>query len=92
MKERYLKSIKYHLNSGNYRFPFLKPDDLKLLRQGSVPTFLFLCLYITYNIIKKFFVNPYFSLNIEQMNKNDKEAIKSRINEERIDNLLSNSF
>ncbi|XP_003246244.1 uncharacterized protein LOC100568595 isoform X2 [Acyrthosiphon pisum] len=64
MKERYLKSIKYDLNSGNHRFPHIKPKDLKLLRQG---------------------------LNIEQINKYEKEAIKSRFNEERIDNLSSDS-
>ncbi|KAF0763162.1 Myb DNA-bind 2 domain-containing protein [Aphis craccivora] len=34
MKERYLKRIKFDLNSGNYRFPFLSPKDLKLLRLG----------------------------------------------------------
>jgi len=79
MKERYLKSIKLELNSGNYRFPFLTPKDLKLLRQGSVPTF-----YIIYNIIKTIFINLYFSLNIERINKNDKAAIQSKFNEERM--------
>ncbi|XP_022177569.1 uncharacterized protein LOC111038676 [Myzus persicae] len=62
MKERYLKSIKYDLNSGNHRFPFLTPKDLKLLRQG---------------------------LNIEQLSDNEKKAMKSRFNEERINNWSS---
>ncbi|XP_025201103.1 uncharacterized protein LOC112598734 [Melanaphis sacchari] len=64
MKERYLKHIKYDLNSGNHRFPFLSPNDLKLLRQG---------------------------LNIEKLNKYDKEAIKSRFNEERNEDYNSDS-
>jgi len=64
MKQRYLKHIKYDLNSGSHRFPFLSPQDLKLLRQG---------------------------LNIEKINKNDKEAIKSQLNEERISNWESDS-
>lgn len=34
MKQRYLKHIKYDLNSGNHRFPFLTSKELKLLRQG----------------------------------------------------------
>ncbi|XP_022161771.1 uncharacterized protein LOC111027666 isoform X3 [Myzus persicae] len=35
MKERYLKTIKVALMSGNHRFPFLTPEDLKILQQGE---------------------------------------------------------
>lgn len=89
MKERYLKSIKYSLTSGNHRFPHIAPKDLKLLRQGSVLTLF--CIIYMYNIIKNIFINLYFSLNIEQIDKDEKEAIKSRFNEERIDNWSSDS-
>lgn len=64
MKQRYLKHIKFDLSSGNYRFPFLSPEDLKLLRLG---------------------------LNIEKIDKEEKDAIKSRFLEQRMDNSESDS-
>ncbi|KAF0697248.1 telomeric repeat-binding factor 2-interacting protein 1-like, partial [Aphis craccivora] len=36
MKQRYLKHIETDLNSGNNRFPFLSPEDLKLLQREFV--------------------------------------------------------
>jgi len=92
MKQRYLKHIKFDLNSGSHRFPFLSPQDLKLLRQGFVSAFiLFFHIYIYNNVLKIIFINFYFSLNIEKINKNDKEAIKSHLNEERFSNWESDS-
>jgi len=44
-----------------------------------------------YNIIKIIFINLYFSLNIEQISKDEREAMRSRFNEERIDNWSSDS-
>ncbi|MCP6484460.1 hypothetical protein NL492_27010, partial [Klebsiella pneumoniae] len=33
LKERYIKHIRYELISGSHTFPFLSPEELKLLRQ-----------------------------------------------------------
>ncbi|VVC30222.1 Hypothetical protein CINCED_3A023235 [Cinara cedri] len=34
MKERYLKHIKWDINVGGQKYPSLKPEDVKLLKQG----------------------------------------------------------
>ncbi|KAF0746780.1 Uncharacterized protein FWK35_00018949 [Aphis craccivora] len=39
-KQRYLKHIETDLNSGNNRFPFLSPEDLKLLQREFVYPYL----------------------------------------------------
>ncbi|KAE9526713.1 hypothetical protein AGLY_013361 [Aphis glycines] len=64
MKQRYVKHIKFDLNSGNHRFPFLSPEELKLLRLG---------------------------LNIEKIDKEKKDAMKSRFLEQRMHDSDSDS-
>lgn len=84
MKERFIKYIKYDLISGSNKYPFISPEDLKLLRQGQV-------LNIALYFILFYIIDLNFRLKIELMKDRDREKIKSRFYEQYSDEYSDNS-
>lgn len=72
MKERFIKHIKHDLISGSHKYPFLSPEDLKLLRQGYSIEHCNILFYVFY------FIELNFSLKVEVIDDNERKKKKSK--------------